>query len=71
MNGDLFRALCKEHETNATKIAAALGLNRNTIRYWLRGTSTPVLGAAYALAEFLETDVLELWPKPTLKKGSR
>jgi transcriptional regulator with XRE-family HTH domain len=64
MDRAAFRELCTLHSTNAQEIAADCGLNRNTIRRWLDGTSTPVLNAAYAVAARLETDVRTLWPEP-------
>lgn len=67
MDREAFRHLCKELGTNAQEIATDCGFDRNAIRRWLNGESTPGLNTAYAVAARLRTDVYTLWPQPRSK----
>jgi DNA-binding XRE family transcriptional regulator len=69
MDRELFKQLVEDHGTSASKLAAEIGINRNTLGRWLNGTVAPLLPAAQALAARLDTTVDALWPPQ--KKGKR
>ena len=65
MDRDLFLARC--HTKGAVteeQRAELIGVDRGTLRRWLRGETSPLLPAARRAARALGVTTDELWPDP-------
>lgn len=52
-----FKERRESHGLTLTRLAELVGVDRNTLRRWVDGTSTPRLDTAMVLAAHLETTV--------------